>query len=1837
MPYGDLDSFLDDIFFSRSREAADSGGLDAYLDMLAKRKKKEAERQQEEISRGKALPNRGPKSVPYDPETFGEVTKEYKKPLMTSSAALYDWAGRTTGTLDWLARQANPLYKEYQKKTKTQGLGDKASEWLTQKGREVGAEGYDPESLTGKIITGATTAIPEILALKGLGALGLGHAALPALGAVRGGEQGGWLGAAMGGAQGWAMGKMLEANALLPTAMRPATGAFMFGAPTAIAGGNIEDVISESLIGAGLSLGGPDVKMREYYAKPLQRLTDREIELVQSIRDRLKGKPVQDLALPERNRLRQYGVESPEFDASLDAVIPQVLESHQNYGGSTFNLKRGNMAYKDLYAVSIFPDQGISLPIPGKVIPPDTARQWARFNRDLLKDPRLSWGTWYDAENNASVLDVVATIKDKSAAERAGRKTNQKAITYLKDLSDIKLGGTGEDPGNLGSIYNRFETVTTSEGKPTNLVRLLHFSRNLNEPEVLIDPHAMGKGQMGEESRQFNPDGTLKPGYLPKSAFYTEDSPNIEGHRWYGSNLYETVVDKDSLLIIPRGKDIQGNPDTLAMEADKAGWLDENTGQARLISPTIAKKVGTSLTTKGKPISGREIYNHLQYEALTPALGLPEESRAKLPMITGRELLRDEHVRGLAFSLSRYPHIASLVETIHFVDEMPRDATASKRAFYNPENNAIWINVTELPNKQYPHMAEVIMHEITHVLDVYRLSPETLQARWNERLKQDLAGVPYTELPFEKEAMQGGKTAKKRYLKSSEQLMMTGSPILATPRSRSKKFSMDEVDEILKQIMERPTPQARTGKGGLGIAQKKPWQMTRKEFADAVPSRSDLSGEDFQLYPERTKNLKKIAVLHRGRVYTSQPGEALVVHSDIIEEYRIPYNEAITGFVDDKGRFTYQYPDEAHDTLVRQALEDGKPVPQRVLKTIGPSGMKRWQLGMPPASADAPRSPFPPEAEPEGSFRKELEGRGEAMTKEEGTILELLRSGKITEDQAKLRSIVQNPEVRKLLRSKPREVFMALESEFVDRFAPAKKAVEQFEELSGKLIEFDKNIYNLLRLFPGRFGVAKLAFDELRDIIQPVRKYKAELEEYAIGERVKERWSRDIENPEYAPGKSLGRTEAMKSRAALYDQVGEKTFKKIQEATEKFYSWSDKWILKTLVDSSLISKKLYANIKTKNKHWFPFDALKYIEEGDLDTIPVGSEFFSVRAQDIIKPMTGAAGKIIPPFESIVSTINKTITLSEKNKVLVNLIKYRGLSPEIKKLIVPVGLTQKIGDPSHYEDIKVVLNGKVTRWLVPKDLGDTLKNMNMKQADSFMKIVKSTFALFRAGTTSWYLPFTIGNAPRDFKMALLCNDFGFNFVNWTVGLWHGLRSSFGLPSQLYKDYLKSGGSFSGLMARTPKMTVHKLFEPKGIEYAKEAALFIKNIASAVELAPRLGVFQRAMGQGVAFGPRRQAGSLMEAGMSSRNATIDFSKAGHLMKLANQYVPFINARLQAKVNLLGRIGSGDPTVRNHTIAKAIAWVVMPSLGSYLYNILHHPNVYTEIPDYVKDNYDVVIVGTKKDEKGRIVPDYYKLTKGDTEQAFVNPLITLLEFIRKKEPIKIHEMAIEWFSELSPIPFAREGQLSLSRALAGGIPPVFRAPIEYVQGKSLYTERETVPWELKRLKAEEQYTERTPKPYRALGKLLNQSPLKLQSLAKNLGGSVFYTTDIGASIAGRVRSTTGGESMNQAYKLQKKAEEGYFTVRKRMEDAIQARRMSDVYRLQNEWNREFVGILQKMGSLTGQRLYELMDSSFYKMYSFQDKDIRALEKGMDPQKEQDSWLSGLEKKLGYKFYER
>jgi hypothetical protein len=125
----------------------------------------------------------------------------------------------------------------------------------------------------------------------------------------------------------------------------------------------------------------------------------------------------------------------------LEEITDQILVLHDAGGGATFNPHFGNVSGKALYAVSIFPERTIRLPRRG--IPRGALSQFILVNQALLADPRLSIGTWYDAESDLTYIDIVATLPDREQALRLGVEYNQRAIYDLLEGTEIATGGDG--------------------------------------------------------------------------------------------------------------------------------------------------------------------------------------------------------------------------------------------------------------------------------------------------------------------------------------------------------------------------------------------------------------------------------------------------------------------------------------------------------------------------------------------------------------------------------------------------------------------------------------------------------------------------------------------------------------------------------------------------------------------------------------------------------------------------------------------------------------------------------------------------------------------------------------------------------------------------------------------------------------------------------------------------------------------------------------------------------------------------------------------------------------------------------------------------------------------------------------------------------------------------------------------------------------------------------------------------------------------------------------------------------------------------------------------------
>lgn len=773
---------------------------------------------------------------------------------------------------------------------------------------------------------------------------------------------------------------------------------------------------------------------------------------------------------------------------------------------------------------------------------------------------------------------------------------------------------------------------------------------------------------------------------------------------------------------------------------------------------------------------------------------------------------------------------------------------------------------------------------------------------------------------------------------------------------------------------------------------------------------------------------------------------------------------------------------------------------------------------------------------------------------------------------------------------------------FSDRFAPIKRFEEMISDMAGHPIDINSSAYIGARMYAGRMGTVESYLGDLQKILSPLSKERADFTRFVLSRRALERADRGFENP--AGVKAETARQAMEE---LKTKVGPEIFSKFEAAEQAIQKWADENILKPATESGILSQEVYDSVIEKNRHWMPFHVIDELpNQAALDRMPKGTEIFSVSKQGIIHELEGTEKIIRDPFESIIDKLSNAVNLIKRNEVAQKLINIREVMPEAKDFIKPLEKSERA--PKGWGSISVFENGKNTKWIVPEELSWAMHQMNEVEAGILGNFVKFTSAAFRKGATTLYIPFSLSNAVRDAQMTMMTSKYGFNAADWVRGFADGLKGAFGWDSKLIDEFAKNGGGFGGFIqgAREISGVKKQLFEPTWWKRTKAVINpfnLIENFAEAIELAPRLGVYKRALKKGA---------SGLEAAYEARNSTIDFAKAGQEMRIINMWVPFVNARWQALLNT-ARVFKESPVKSS---AKAAALIVTPGITTYFWNSLNYPDLYEDVPGWIKDTYFPIIVGEDKDEEGNRIPKMVLIPKGDVGQIFYNLLEYTLEYVRKGEPSNFAKLALEWMSQLAPIPFTREGELSTSQFLSGALPPILRTPAELATNKSFFTGRQIVPRRLEQVAPTEQYDEKTPYAAVVVGRALGVSPMKLAygigGLLGGFGREAIDPAKILESTAERFYRSEGGEKRNQAWNMRDEAVVGYNTAREQAKRALEANDTQTAMNIIDNWNAQadklLPDILPYLAEDDPQEAQKLRSS-----VTFQMQDISRLQKSI------------------------
>ncbi|KKL69021.1 hypothetical protein LCGC14_2119130, partial [marine sediment metagenome] len=227
--------------------------------------------------------------------------------------------------------------------------------------------------------------------------------------------------------------------------------------------------------------------------------------------------------------------------------------------------------------------------------------------------------------------------------------------------------------------------------------------------------------------------------------------------------------------------------------------------------------------------------------------------------------------------------------------------------------------------------------------------------------------------------------------------------------------------------------------------------------------------------------------------------------------------------------------------------------------------------------------------------------------------------------------------------------------------------------------------------------------------------------------------------------------------------------------------------------------------------------------------------------------------------------------------------------------------------------------------------------------------------------------------------------------------------------------------------------------------------------------------------------RRGATPLEAGISARNVTLDFAKAGTTAHALNRYIAFFNANIRGWDTMITNFKENP--VR--TALKVFGGITLPSILLYYAN--RDDERWKELPQWQKDLFWIVL----------------------TEDRIIRiPKPFELGIIFGSGP----ERFLEWLDERDP-KLMKDMMLNIAEAGSPGWLPTAILPIiENLTNHSFFRDRPLVPPSRQQMPPELQYTRYTGETTKKVGEMLKVSPAKVENLINGwTGGLGRYATGV------------------------------------------------------------------------------------------------------------------------------
>jgi hypothetical protein len=561
-------------------------------------------------------------------------------------------------------------------------------------------------------------------------------------------------------------------------------------------------------------------------------------------------------------------------------------------------------------------------------------------------------------------------------------------------------------------------------------------------------------------------------------------------------------------------------------------------------------------------------------------------------------------------------------------------------------------------------------------------------------------------------------------------------------------------------------------------------------------------------------------------------------------------------------------------------------------------------------------------------------------------------------------------------------------------------------------------------------------------------------------------------------------------------------------------------VLQLLVSSGVMSQKQYDAMLDKHENYIPFQRELDTEYGYMGGTMFGNKMFSdASLSRAIKEIKGSDLDVKDPIRSMMSNTFRIVDLAWQNRVARELSVLSKVMPEYIAKTKPPMQSIEVDGKKVFRPVPkkalpknmiVVYNkGKKEYYEADEHLIEGLMSMTQTSLQGWLKLATLPTMTLRTGAT--ITPeFMSNNFIRDVLGSFIYSQGKVTFVDALKGLTARIGRN-----ELYHKWRMSGGSFNSHIGMTDK-SLEEAHRQLIREDGKLAKVFkapltpLLKASEVVEQSVRIGAYLSAKNDGK---------SDAEAGLQSRDITIDFGRAGTVGRQVNKFVPFFNAGVQG-VDKMVRAFSEKPLA---TTMYATATITVPSIlitGYYLFAAPEEERQqYLNIPQWERDLFWCLII----DGVQYRVPKPFTIgyTFGSMPERFMTWAHTTNQ-----------QGADELFYEVAKNSIGSVSPITDPTALAT---PLFRTYLELSANWDFFRGQNIFPKWLEDMPPEEQKTRYTSEIAMAVGEKLNYSPAKIDKIVTGLtGGSGQYVLDAGDLIVDQIKKWNGEDIAERPARL-------------------------------------------------------------------------------------------------------